>query len=1335
MNNVEHGPWEDFAQAAPQPAERGPWDDFAQQTPTHIANGILDAFTAGVENSATGIAYRGKLPDIQIDPEHATRLEKLASGVGQLAADLPLMMGAGAVGGATGGPVGAGVLGFGVPATIREAYVQAYTKGEIRDVADFLGRAQIIVREGGKEGLIGALTTVTGGAAKGLSMARGLGGASTAALTLGTEAGTLTLAPAALEGRLPDFEDFVNGAIMVGGIKAAHAVAPKVMNVFAKTGRSPDQVAFDAMNDPQITDDLGVPEKVTPQMEAWRETSKSIIPNEKISNSSDLIGMVKDTLGEDHFASVIMDRMASRIKDFKVEVLSDTEWKYQNRNSNRDAETDLNKQTIRFREGIKTESAVHEVVHEGTAAELEANPDFKSDVRAIMDRVTGAIEKGEVQNVTKPELRRLATRAMKSEAEFVAYGLTSPEVMNVLRGIRGDSGYPTVFTKFVSTLANAFGFGPREYTALHDLIRVVDKGVEQSPKYEGGKIKDYIKNAGKTESAKPTVSETVPPAEAPNVGEQSAPIAPPAEHVAGELTGKVEVAPPEREIPRAYEMEAMDEKVREAIRPAASVEKPSEPLSEQEKPTGPTLPSDIALKDVYTQDEVKAILEARAAQYEEQTQKQRRGVVTWQQTETEAADYLRTLLGADAAAPREPGTPAGAAELKARADMMDAAIDETRLMAEKIRNAGEVSTDDFVEFIGKFDMLNMIQAECRGAVAEAGRALNILRNKRVSAERAKLIADLFEKYKDDPKTLAEMVLALDSPEQVAKLAREMRQATTWEKVVEGYRASLISGPFSQIQNIAGNLFFMPSRVLVDATAAQIGKMRGDAERVHTSEPLARVIGNIHGAVDGAKVAKDIFFNGVKPAENEISRNANEGVAGKIIGIPFRGLAIGDALVRTMAERGEAYALAARQAVGEGYDPASREFRDRYIDIATNGLTDAQQAAVKAAGVRGTFNAPLRKGWQRDTQNLIRSAKMEWAIPFIQTPMNVATEVLRLTPAGPLTEAWAEDFRAGGAARDKALGELAVGVGMGVMTFAAASAGIITGGGDPDPSKRAAQLKTGWQPYSMKVGDTYYSFARLAPIGTVIGLYADMHQLWEHMGEGERDKMPKILAMAFANAITNQTFVQGAVRLLDMIGKPDENAGKFFEGLAASMVPGVVSQMNQIIDPYQREVDGMFDAIKARIPGVSQTLPKKIDMFGDPVEARRRALGILPINVSKEHADLAASEMVRLEIGVEKAPKYIQLSSGHDTKLGRVELSPPQREKFAEITGKQAHAVLAELVADPGWSSIPDIEQRNIIQKTYKDAREYAKAMVLPEDQLAREYQRIQAGLEKDLAQK
>lgn len=1334
MDNVEHGPWEDFAQPASQPAETGPWDEFSGQHAPRIANGVLDAFAAGAQNSATGIAYRGKLPDIQLDAEHASMIEKLASSAGQLATDLPLMMGAGAVGGATGGPVGAGVLGFGVPATIREAYVQAYTKGEIRDLPDFLSRASMIVKEGGKEGLIGALATVTGGAAKGIALTRGFDKLGTTALTLGTEVGTLSIAPAALEGHLPDFEDFVNGAILIGGLKAAHAVTPKVMNVFAKTGRSPEQVATDAMLDPQIPEDLGVPEKITPQMETWRETSQAVIPNEKITNSSDLVGMVKNTLGEDHFATVILDRMASRLKDFNVEVLSDANWKYKGLNANRDAETDLNKQTIRFREGIKTESAVHELVHEGTAAELQANPDFKSDVRAIMDRVGTAIKNGDVKGVTKVELRRLATRAMKSEAEFVAYGLTSPEVMNVLRGVRGDSGYPTVFTKFVSTLANAFGFGPKEYTALHDLIRVVDKGVEQSPKYEGGKIKDYIKNAGKTESAKPTVSETVSSAETPNVSEQPAKVETPPEPVPGELTGKVEVAPPEREIPRAYEMEAMDEKVREAIRPAETIEKPVEPFPDQKKPDGPTLPTDITLKDVYSQDEVKAILEARAAQYEALTQKQRRGVVTWQQTEAEAADHLRRMLGEEPSAPREPGTPAGAAELKARADMMDAALDETRLMAEKIRDAGEVSSDDFVEFLSKFDMLNIVQAECRGAIAEAGRALNILRNKRQSAERATLVAELFEKYKHDPKTLADMILALDSPEQLAKIAREMNKATKWEKFVELFRSSLISGPFSQIQNIAGNLVFMPSRVLVDATAAQIGRLRG-GERVETAEPMARVIGNLHGARDGIKLAADVMKNGQKLTEHEHNRNAIEGRLGEIIRLPFRGLAMGDALIRTMVERGEAYSLAARQAVKEGYDPASREFRDRYIEIATNGLTDAQQEAVKAAGTRGTFNAPLRKGWRRDWQNAIRSSKAEWAVPFIQTPLNVADEVIRLTPAGPLNAAWAEDFRAGGAARDKALAELAVGVGMGALTFAAASAGIVTGGGDPDPSKRAAQLKTGWQPYSLKLGGEYYSFARLAPIGTVIGLYADMHQLWEHMTDDERDKLPKIAAMAFSNAITNQTFVQGAVRLLDLIGKPDENAGPFFQGVAGSLVPGLLSQATQIIDPYQREVDGMFDAIKARIPGLSQTLPKKMDIFGDPIEARRRALGFLPITVTKEQADFAASEMARLEVGVEKAPKYIQLPSGHDAKLGRVNLDGPQREKYAELAGHQAHAALAEITSDPSWSSIPDIEQRNIIKTVFKDARAYAEAMVLPESQLEREYQRIQAGLEKDLREK
>jgi hypothetical protein len=50
--------------------------------------------------------------------------------------------------------------------------------------------------------------------------------------------------------------------------------------------------------------------------------------------------------------------------------------------------------------------------------------------------------------------------------------------------------------------------------------------------------------------------------------------------------------------------------------------------------------------------------------------------------------------------------------------------------------------------------------------------------------------------------------------------------------------------------------------------------------------------------------------------------------------------------------------------------------------------------------------------------------------------------------------------------------------------------LVTGGGPVDYKKRDTLESTGWQPYSVKIGDHYISYRRLEPVGLVMALVAD-----------------------------------------------------------------------------------------------------------------------------------------------------------------------------------------------------------------------------------------------------
>lgn len=255
-------------------------EERAKKTPEEIhAEGFLEnigaAFGAGFQQSVTGLLHRGKLPD-RVLPEDANMFARIASQVGTLVGDSPFMGVGGILGGAAGagagtmvnpGPgtavgalVGRGAGSFALPAAMRDALVKHYERGDIKDFGDFWERTSSVFLEAIKGGVTGAATV---GAGAGMGKLLGPAMIPTAAKTAATaaaEVATMTTVGKALEGQVPNAQDFVDGAILVGGMHATGAaianIPGKLRSIYAKTGLQPHEVVAEAMTDPVVKQEL-----------------------------------------------------------------------------------------------------------------------------------------------------------------------------------------------------------------------------------------------------------------------------------------------------------------------------------------------------------------------------------------------------------------------------------------------------------------------------------------------------------------------------------------------------------------------------------------------------------------------------------------------------------------------------------------------------------------------------------------------------------------------------------------------------------------------------------------------------------------------------------------------------------------------------------------------------------------------------------------------------------------------------------------------------------------------------------------------------------------------
>ena len=66
------------------------------------------------------------------------------------------------------------------------------------------------------------------------------------------------------------------------------------------------------------------------------------------------------------------------------------------------------------------------------------------------------------------------------------------------------------------------------------------------------------------------------------------------------------------------------------------------------------------------------------------------------------------------------------------------------------------------------------------------------------------------------------------------------------------------------------------------------------------------------------------------------------------------------------------------------------------------------------------------------------------------------------------------------------GAMALGTGLGMVVAQWVADGTITGSAPRDRGRADLMRADGWQPYSIRIGDTYYSYQRLDPLAMTLG---------------------------------------------------------------------------------------------------------------------------------------------------------------------------------------------------------------------------------------------------------
>jgi hypothetical protein len=261
-------------------------------------------------------------------------------------------------------------------------------------------------------------------------------------------------------------------------------------------------------------------------------------------------------------------------------------------------------------------------------------------------------------------------------------------------------------------------------------------------------------------------------------------------------------------------------------------------------------------------------------------------------------------------------------------------------------------------------------------------------------------------------------------------------------------------------------------------------------------------------------------------------------------------------------------------------------------------------------------------------------------------------------------------------------------------------GDITGSAPQRTEEREAFLRQGKKEYSLRVGDSWYSYGYLEPFGTSVGVVSDFVLLMDKASEQEKSQIAGKILTSFYKNLSSKTFNSGAINFLDAMRDPGRFLPKFVKGLVGSVVPSFVGGIATAIDPDMRDARTYLDKIKSRIPGVSQTLPPQRDAWGNIKEKTGTPLLrlIFPVDVSKQKNDMVENELERLKI----------YPGRPDKKIRNRELTTQQYDHYVRYAGELSYSWINDLLKDPFYKDVPDEVKEKMIRGRINAAREFVR---------------------------
>ena len=668
----------------------------------------------------------------------------------------------------------------------------------------------------------------------------------------------------------------------------------------------------------------------------------------------------------------------------------------------------------------------------------------------------------------------------------------------------------------------------------------------------------------------------------------------------------------------------------------------------------------INMARIETADDVKDILQKSANLFKEEVGEAQRGVQSFEET-AKLADDLGLSVEELLSRPRGPNnarTPFTAEEDTAATEIYTASGEKLMELAQKAASptAGPM---DLFNFRKAMSVHHAIQAEVIGARTETARALSSWRiGAGSSAEQLRMIEQSLENVGADSAKLAQQLINLRAsgatPGAVNKFVRQSMFGNGVQALREVYVNGLLSGPSTHIVNSLGSFGTLMLSAAERRVGSAISRNVTESGAIADKEAGAMLWGALAAQMDAWRLAWKTLKTGEttdmlgkvdapRPSAIGSTRNDAFGVSinaiGSVIRVPSLLMASADQYWKAVNYRANLHALALRQATSEGLSGSN--LTKRMNDI-INNPPDSLKIESADAALYNTFNNKMGAFGQAIMKVREGGGALNptWLVAtFIRTPVNIARYSFERTPLAPLVGQWREDFLAGGARRDMALAKVATGTMVMGVAQNLVDAGNITGSVPKDSAEAALWKRQGKQQYSIKIGDTWYSYNRADPFGMTMGFAADVQQSLRkgEVSPKDVDEWNEVMAAgisAISMTVLEKSFMRSYAETMEMLMDPERYASSKISSTLSSFVPftSALGAATRAIDPTQRDVRTPADAILAKIPGLSERIIPKRNLWGEAAVDQHGLLNVFnPARAVTETNSAIDNELERLQV--------------------------------------------------------------------------------------------------------